>query len=198
MAQRHCSSEGADYEKAAAKLKTVLERKATKAEQNEARYIQRQGEGWFLLGEARRRLRDPEAGKAYLTCIGYPTNYAYRARYYLALAAVANGQLDGALGMLEQNLTLLHNDPDPEAQEMSLYALGDLLYRRGNYHMVVQRLGAAVKHFPANPEATALITNWPIPTASWPTSATLTPSWTAMAARAKTRANMLWTNTSST
>ena len=31
---------------------------------------------------------------------------------------------------------------------------GDLLYRRGKYRLVVQRLGAAVKHFPANPEAT--------------------------------------------
>ena len=151
----HCSWEGGDFEQAAAKLETVLHQEATEDQQKESGYIQRQGEGWFLLGESRRRLKDLDgADAAYLKCISYPTNYAYRARYHLPLAAVAKGQLDGAQEMLEQNLNLLRDDPDPEAQEMSLYALGDLLYRRGNYRLVVQRLGAAVKHFPANPEAT--------------------------------------------
>jgi hypothetical protein len=151
----HCSWEGGDFEQAAAKFDAVLQLEASDDQQQEGPYVQRQGEGWFLLGEARRRLKDQDgANKAYLTCIHYPTNYAYRARCYLALAAEAKGQLDGAQEMLEQNLNLLRDDPDPEAQEMSLYALGDLLYRRGNYRMVVQRLGAAVKHFPANAEAT--------------------------------------------
>ena len=151
----HCSWDGRDFEQAAAKFETVLHLEVPDDQQKEPRYIQRQGEGWFLLGESRRRLKDLDgADAAYLKCISYPTNYAYRARYYLALAAVAKGQLDGAQEMLEQNLNLLRDDPDPEAQEMSLYALGDLLYRRGNYRLVVQRLGAAVKHFPANAEAT--------------------------------------------
>ncbi len=151
----HCSWDGGDFEEASAKLETILHHGVSEAEQKEAAYLQRQGEGWFLLGEARRRLKDTVgADAAYLKCISYPTSYAYRARYYLALAAVTKGQLDGAQEMLEQNLNLLRDDPDPDAQEMSLYALGDLLYRRGNYRMVVQRLGAAVKHFPANPEAT--------------------------------------------
>jgi TolA-binding protein len=151
----HCSWDGRDFEQAAAKFETVLHLEVADDQQKESRYIQRQGEGWFLLGEARRRLKDVDgAGKAYMKCIRYPTSYAYRARYYLALAAVAEGQLDGAQEMLEQNLNLLRDDPDLEAQEMSLYALGDLLYRRGNCRLVVQRLGAAVKHFPANAEAT--------------------------------------------
>jgi tetratricopeptide (TPR) repeat protein len=151
----HCSWEGRDLEQAAAKFEAVLHLEAPADQQKEGLYIQRQGEGWFLLGEARRRLKDLDrAEAAYMKCISYPSNYAYRARYYLALGAVTKGQLDGAQEMLEQNLNLLRDDPDPEAQEMSLYALGDLLYRRGNYRMVVQRLGAAVKHFPANPEAT--------------------------------------------
>ena len=151
----HCSCDGSDLEQAAAKLEAFLHLEASDDEQKESAYIQRQGEGWFLLGEARRRLKDSEgADAAYLKCISYPTNYAYHARYYLALAAVAKGQLDAAQEMLEQNLNLLRDDPNPEAQEMSLYALGNLLYRRGKYRLVVQRLGAAVKHFPANPEAT--------------------------------------------
>ena len=151
----HCSWEGRDLEQAAAKFAAVLHLEAPEDQQKESPYIQRQGEGWFLLGEARRRLKDLEGSEAaYMKCISYPTNYAYRARYFLALAAVTKGQLDGAQEMLEQNLNLLRDDPDPEAQEMSLYALGDLLYHRGNYRLVVQRLGAAVKHFPANPEAT--------------------------------------------
>ncbi len=151
----HCSWEGGDFEKAAVNLETVLHQEATEDQQKEAGYTQRQGEGWYLLGEARRRLKDSAGAEAaYLKCISYPTNYAYRARYYLSLAAVTKGQLDGAQEMLEQNLNLLRDDPDPEAQEMSLYALGDLLYKRGNYRQVVQRLGAAVKHFPANAEAT--------------------------------------------
>ena len=69
----HCSWEGGDFEQAAAKLETVLHQEATEDQRKESGYIQRQGEGWFLLGESRRRLKDFDgADAAYLKCISSP------------------------------------------------------------------------------------------------------------------------------
>jgi tetratricopeptide (TPR) repeat protein len=115
----------------------------------------RQGEAWYLLGEAHRRLNQKDAAaEAYRACIKFPTPFAYRARYQLALAALETGDLDEAEAALSLNLKLLRFDPDMEAQEKSLFALGDLLYQRRNYRMVVRRLEEALGRFPANPEAT--------------------------------------------
>ena len=51
------------------------------------------------------------------------TPFAYRARYRLALAAEARGDLDDAKDDLELNLRLLRTaDPDPEAEEQSRFS----------------------------------------------------------------------------
>jgi tetratricopeptide (TPR) repeat protein len=115
----------------------------------------RQGEAWYLLGEAHRRLNHKgAAAEAYRACIKFPTPFAYRARYQLALAALETGDLDEAEAALSLNLKLLRFDPDMQAQEKSLFALGGLYYQRRNYRMVVRRLEEALGRFPAHPEAT--------------------------------------------
>jgi TolA-binding protein len=135
----------------------------------------RQGEAFYLLGEAHRRSDHPaEAGAAYRECIKFPTHFAYRARYQLALAAIAAGDLDEAEAALSLNLKLLRFDPDPEALEKSLFALGDLLYQRRNYRMVVRRLEEALTRFQAEPAAPRSV-DPPGPAAGQPP---LTPEYT--------------------
>jgi tetratricopeptide (TPR) repeat protein len=110
----------------------------------------RQGEGWYLLGEAHAQLGHPTAAvEAYRQSIKFPGRFAFQARYRLALAALAAGNLDEAEAGLQRNLDLLRIDPDAEAEEKSLFALGALLYQRGNYRMVVRRLEEALGRFAA-------------------------------------------------
>jgi tetratricopeptide (TPR) repeat protein len=114
----------------------------------------RLGEGYFLLGETYRKSgRTGDAELAYRECIKYPTRFQYLARYQLALHSMARGELDDAEAALESNLRLMRLDPDPEAQEKSLFALGNLYYRRRHYSMVVRRLEEALGRFPNNPAA---------------------------------------------
>ena len=95
----HCSWDGQDAEQAAAQLDKVLHIEVSAEQAAQDWYMQRQGEGWYLLGEARRSLKDAEgANAAYHECIKHLTPYAYRARYYLAMAEVARGDLDDAGG----------------------------------------------------------------------------------------------------
>ncbi len=138
--------EGQDFTQAIPTLERYL-----KAEKRPERV----GEAWFLLGEARRQSKDlAEAEAAYLDCIKYPTPFAYRARYQLALLRSQAGRLDEAADILQQNLTNLRYDNDAEAREKSLFALGNLAYLRHDYREVVRRLEEALGQFPANPEAT--------------------------------------------
>ncbi len=138
--------QGEDYARAAAVLERFLERYPRS---------EHQGEGWFRLAEAYRHLNNQQAAhSAYAKCIEFPTPFAYRARYHLALAAIEKNEIDKAEEILLQNLQLLRYDPDQEAHEKSLFTLGDLMYRRKNYRKVVQHLGEAVGRFPSNPEAT--------------------------------------------
>ncbi|HVS37148.1 MAG TPA: tetratricopeptide repeat protein [Gemmataceae bacterium] len=151
-----CSWEGRDLEQASAKLTQVVNRPATPEEQQQDWYVQRQGEACYLLGEVRRALNDTDgANAAYRDCIAKQTSFAYRARYRLACAAAASGNLDDARDELEQNLKILHTvDRDPEAEEQTLFALGDIYYRSGKYDKVVQKVGGRVQGFPQTPDGT--------------------------------------------
>jgi tetratricopeptide (TPR) repeat protein len=145
------SREAGDVEAAAAKLDRYLRLENVP----EAR----QGEGWYWLGEARRGLNDPAgACAAYVEAVRpqHPTRYAYLARYQLAVAARDKGRIDEAAAHLEQNLKLLRvaADPDPEAEQKSLYALGDLEYQRKRYAEVERRLGEALGRFKDDPGGT--------------------------------------------
>jgi tetratricopeptide (TPR) repeat protein len=116
---------------------------------------ERNGEGWYLVGEAQRQGNHvPEAEKAYNQCIQYSTPFAYRARYQLALFALQRGQLDKAESILEQNLSYLRVDPAPdaEAREKSLFALGNLYFKKRNYRQAERRLVEALAQFPLNPD----------------------------------------------
>ncbi|MBM4097336.1 MAG: tetratricopeptide repeat protein [Planctomycetes bacterium] len=114
----------------------------------------RLGEAWYRLGEAlREQDNKPAALQAYRNSISFITPYAYRARYRLAADAMARGDLDAAADALEQNIQLLRLEPDPEAQQMSLYALGSLLHQRRNWSMCARRLEEALERYPANPQS---------------------------------------------
>jgi TolA-binding protein len=136
------------------------------------RYLQigkkheRVGEAWFRLGECYRKDKAPAAQKAaedsYKNCIqnqsayGYRSAFAYRARYQLALAMIARGDYDDAETALAQNLKWLREDPDPDTQEKSLFALGGLAFKRKDYRTVYSRLAEALHVDPplTTPEAT--------------------------------------------
>jgi tetratricopeptide (TPR) repeat protein len=119
-------------------------------------HSERQGEGWYLLAQSYRHLNHEDAArKAYLKCIEFPTAFAYRAQYHLALAALKEGQTDRAEEILVKNLQdMVRSDPDAEAQEKSLFMLGNLLYQRGNFRRAIQHLEEALGRYPRNPEAT--------------------------------------------
>jgi tetratricopeptide (TPR) repeat protein len=106
---------------------------------------ERLGQGWFLMGEAFRQSKEPaKAEEAYLTCLNYMTPFAYRARYQLAMLNWEAGRADKAVEILEQNLTQLRYDPDPDAREKSLFALGNFAYQRHDYRGAVQSLEQAL------------------------------------------------------
>jgi tetratricopeptide (TPR) repeat protein len=112
------------------------------------------GEIWFCLGEAYRALhQEAEAAAAYRECLQQRGPAGYRARYELALMEMSAGQWDAAADALEENLKALRLDPDAEAQEKSLFALGNLLYRRQDYLMASVRLEEALRLFKESPRA---------------------------------------------
>jgi tetratricopeptide (TPR) repeat protein len=112
------------------------------------------GEVWFCLGEAYRALhQEAEATAAYRECFKQRGPAGYRARYELAVMEMAGGQWDAAADDLEENLKALRLDPDADAQEKSLYALGNLLYRRQDYLMASVRLEEALRLYKESPRA---------------------------------------------
>src|SRR5262249_31936214 len=109
---------------------------------------------WYTLAEAHRASQQEDAGlAAFAECLKQPGPYAQRARYQLALVQIAHGQWDQAAEDLEKNLQLLRAQPDPEAQERTLFELCTLLFRRKNYLMATQRLEEAIRLFPTSVQA---------------------------------------------
>jgi tetratricopeptide (TPR) repeat protein len=112
------------------------------------------GEVWFCLGEAYRALhQEAEATAAYGECLKQRGPSGYRARYQIALLEMGRGEWDAAADHLEENLKALRLDPDADAQEKSLYALGNLLYRREDYLMASVRLEEALRLYKESPRA---------------------------------------------
>ncbi|HMC67229.1 MAG TPA: tetratricopeptide repeat protein, partial [Gemmataceae bacterium] len=112
------------------------------------------GEAWFMSGEAHRALKHGQAAlAAYQLCIAYASPFAYPARYQLALAEIDRGRLQVAEEALEQLLKLLGPAADDETYEKTLFTLGELHYRRGNWAAAERRLQEALERYPANPSA---------------------------------------------
>ncbi len=111
------------------------------------------GEAWYRLGESLAALkRNADSLSAYRECIKFITPFSYRARYQIGADAMLKGNLDVAAETLEHNLQVLRLDPDPEAQELSLYALGSLYFQRRDWKMVMRRLEEALERYPRNPQ----------------------------------------------
>ncbi|HEY7157306.1 MAG TPA: hypothetical protein VH575_25355 [Gemmataceae bacterium] len=147
-----CSFDGHDYKHAAEKL--------TKIVGQEKDNVDRQSEGWFLLGEACRNLNDVKSARdAYRKCVECGARLTCRARYQLAMFDIESGKIDEATQELEQNVKFLdHRDADAEAEEKSRFALCSLLYQSAaklpaNYRKVVQNLEGHVDHLSVTPEA---------------------------------------------
>ncbi len=124
--------------------------------------IDRQSEGWYLLGESYRNLKDADKGmarEAYKNCVANNGRFTCRARYQLAMIDIETGNIDWAIDNLDQNLKIDHRDPDLEAQEKSRFALSSLLYQgssrltQKNYRRVVQLLESSIDRCAVTPEA---------------------------------------------
>lgn len=114
------------------------------------------GEAWYLLAEAYRWLKnDTAAEAAYNECAKYPGRFSFRARYRLSQVELQRHppQVDRAVEILDQNIRAQRSNPDPEALEKSLFALGGLLYRRHDYQTAQKLLEEAVSQFPNSPQA---------------------------------------------
>jgi tetratricopeptide (TPR) repeat protein len=113
---------------------------------------ERQAEGWFAVGEARRALRQPEkAREAYYKSIEFPTSpVAARARYQLAVAEIDQKNFDQAEAILRQNLRAASAAPDRDAHEQSFYLLGNLLHQRGEFLQASVILKEACRQYPEN------------------------------------------------
>jgi tetratricopeptide (TPR) repeat protein len=115
----------------------------------------RLGEAWYRLARAHDEAGNQaeQRDKAYVKCIEYPGPAAYEARYELALLQVARGQLDSAAEALEQNLQGLQGKTTVPAYERSLFTVGELLFRKGNYQVAGKRLQDALTQFPGATQA---------------------------------------------
>jgi len=114
---------------------------------------EKSGEAWYRMGESLAALkRNADSLAAYKECIKFLTPFSYRARYQIGADAMLKGNLDQAAETLEHNLQVLRLSPDPEAQEMSLYALGSLYFQRRDWKMVMRRLEEALERYPKNPQ----------------------------------------------
>ncbi|HKB39945.1 MAG TPA: tetratricopeptide repeat protein, partial [Gemmataceae bacterium] len=88
----------------------------------------------------------------------YPGRFSYRAHYQLSQIELKRRppQVDRALEILARNIKQLHDlkqTSDDEALEKSLFALGDLLYRRFDYQTAQKHLEEAISRFPDSPQA---------------------------------------------
>jgi tetratricopeptide (TPR) repeat protein len=113
------------------------------------------GEIWLCLGEAYRNQHQPaEATAAYRECLKQPGPSACRARYELALLEMSQGEWDTAADDLDRNLKALRAEPDAVVQEKSLFALGNLQYKRQNHLMASLLLEQALGLYPGSDRAT--------------------------------------------
>lgn len=121
---------------------------------NSAGTDKRLGNALYQLGDVQKESGSIDDAKiSYLTSLKYKGPHTYNARYQLALIHIEKNELDQAEETLEQNLQLLRFDPDTDAQEKSLFAIGSIFFQRKNYRMVVRRYEEALERFGKNNQA---------------------------------------------
>jgi hypothetical protein len=115
---------------------------------------ERLGEAWFRLADAHSTLKhDDDRLAALAKCAEYPGRFACQARFLLAEADIAEGNLDQAEKLLEENFTPSSKDMDRDTKEKTLFALGNVHFQRHAYQNAICRLEKAVKDFPDNEDA---------------------------------------------
>jgi tetratricopeptide (TPR) repeat protein len=113
---------------------------------------ERRGEAWLALAMVRQSLgQEEEALNAYYKCIECNGPSGFRARYRLAEIHIKQGKLDDAEKELEQNLDLMAQNPDLEAQKQSLFLLAGLYYQRKNYRKAALRYQELLDRYPGDP-----------------------------------------------
>ncbi len=129
----YCFLKGRNYRQAVRRMKIYLE--------NESR--QQRARGMLGLGEAQLALGRTEDAVRTLTDLlqFFPTHpLSYRARVVAARALALQGKWEQAQQMLETNLVQEALTPRSQEWRDSLFALGELLYRRGMHHDIQSRL----------------------------------------------------------
>ena len=112
----HCSWDGQDAEQAAAQLDKVLHLEVAEEQTKQDWYMQRQGEGWFLLGEAQPRAQGRRGRQRRLSRVHQVPDALRLSRPLLSGEGGCGAGRRGrrqAVEVLEQNLTLLYRGPRP-------------------------------------------------------------------------------------
>jgi tetratricopeptide (TPR) repeat protein len=111
--------------------------------------------GYMGLADAYEALGQKEQAQAALyKCIEYPnTPHAFRARYQLALQAIAEGKQDHAENILWQSLREPNGPIDRDAHCKSLYKYAGLLFQRQNYDKAKLFLELAARQYPEDPKS---------------------------------------------
>jgi tetratricopeptide (TPR) repeat protein len=111
--------------------------------------------GYMALADAYEATGQKDQALAALyKCIEYPnTPHAFRARYQLALVAIAEGKHEHAENILWQSLREPNGPVDREAHCQSLYKYASLLLQRQNYDKAKMFLDLATRQYPDDPQA---------------------------------------------
>ena len=111
--------------------------------------------GYMALANAYEALGQKDQAQAAMhKCIEYPnTPHAFRARYQLAVQAIAEGKQDHAEKILEQNLHEPNGPYDRDAHCQSLYQYAGLLLERQNLAKAKVYLDLATRKYPDDPKA---------------------------------------------
>lgn len=113
-------------------------------------------EVWFLKAEGHKQMGQRDAAlESYRVCLRPDSPYAGRARYQMAVLMLDDPAADLAAltAELEKNLVPEVQQKEAEAYELSMFALGNVLYKKRDFVKAQTRLKAFVESFPASPLA---------------------------------------------
>ncbi|HLJ95292.1 MAG TPA: tetratricopeptide repeat protein [Gemmataceae bacterium] len=142
-----CAMQGRDFQSAIAAYQHFVKLRPS---------VVRLSEAYYHLGEAHQAVHEEgPAAAAYQNCIQTDGPQKYLARFQLAVLEMSRGNARMAEEMLDQILTLISAEPEPdrEAQAKTLYAVADLLYARREFALAAERWEQALRLYPVDPSA---------------------------------------------